>query len=523
MDLKNEAGLGLAIHWVQQALISAYEDNCPLRPVKTGRQSPKWTAELESLRKEVRRLFNKCRSDKNPHSWDFYREVQRNYRKEVRKASRNAYRTFCSSINDLPSLARLHRALSRDPKTKLGSLVAPSDRHTQSEGETLELLLTTHFPNSGVTQESAAPAAALLARRPDWRLATRVVTYRTVEWAIDSFAPFKSPGVDGIFPALLQKAREIVIPYLVRIFRACLATGYVPAMWRQVKVVFILKPSRHSYSGPRASFTSFLLKTMERLVDRYLRDDTLALVPLHSNQNAYQAGKSVETALHQLVVRAEKALDQQEIALRAFLDIDGAFNNTCYDTMCDALVTHGSEYTIVRWIRATLEDRVVVATLNGTSVGFAISRGCPQGGVLSPLMWCLVEDDLLTRLSGSGVYIQGYADDICLLAVDKFPNTVSGLMQWALLTVETWCNEVGLSLNPDKTGFVAFTGKRKLQGFFEPRFFGVTLSLSRSIKYLGLILDSRLTWREHVEVKVRKAHNLLRACRRSCGAGRGGA
>jgi hypothetical protein len=37
MDLKNEAGLGLAIHWVQQALISAYEDNCPLRPVKMGR------------------------------------------------------------------------------------------------------------------------------------------------------------------------------------------------------------------------------------------------------------------------------------------------------------------------------------------------------------------------------------------------------------------------------------------------------------------------------------------------------
>jgi hypothetical protein len=41
MNLKNEAGLGLAIHWAQQALISAYEDNCPLRPVKTGRQSLK--------------------------------------------------------------------------------------------------------------------------------------------------------------------------------------------------------------------------------------------------------------------------------------------------------------------------------------------------------------------------------------------------------------------------------------------------------------------------------------------------
>jgi hypothetical protein len=122
-----------------------------------------------------------------------------------------------------------------------------------------------------------------------------VVTYRRVEWVIDSFAPYKSPRVDGISQALLQHAREVVIPCLVRMFRACLATGYVPAMWRQVKVVFIPKPGRNAYSGPidyrPISLTSFLLKAMVRLVDRYLRDEALAIVPLHPNQHAYQAGK----------------------------------------------------------------------------------------------------------------------------------------------------------------------------------------------------------------------------------------
>jgi hypothetical protein len=133
---------------------------------------------------------------------------------------------------------------------------------------------------------------------------------------------------------------------------------------------------------------------------------------------------------------------------------------------------------------------VAVAALNETSMRVAISRGCPQGGVLSPLLCCLVVNDLITRLSGSGVFIQGYADDICLLAVGKFPNTVSGHIQWALSTVETWCNEVRLSVNPDNTGLIAFTRKRKLQGLFEPRLFGVKLRLSRSVKYLGVILDS---------------------------------
>ena len=119
----------------------------------------------------------------------------------------------------------------------------------------------------------------------------------------------------------------------------------------------------------------------------------------------------------------------------------------------------------------------------------AISRGFLQGGVLSPLLWCLVVDDWLARLSGNGVFIQGYADDIRLLVVGKFPNSVPGLMQWAFLTVETWCNEVVLSVNPDKTGLVALTRKRKPQGFFEPQFFGVKLSFLGSRGYSEYSVD----------------------------------
>ena len=66
--------------------------------------------------------------------------------------------------------------------------------------------------------------------------------------------------------------------------------------------MFIPKPGRNSYSRPTdcrpIRLTSFLLKTMARPVDRYLGDEALALMPLHPNQHAYQAGKSVETALH---------------------------------------------------------------------------------------------------------------------------------------------------------------------------------------------------------------------------------
>ena len=117
MDMKNETRLGLAIHMVQKALISAYEDINHLRPDKAGRQFLKWAAELESIRREVIRLFSKCRSDTNPHRtlWRGSAELQEG----GWESFQNVWWIFCSSISGLPRSARLDRALYRDPKIKL--------------------------------------------------------------------------------------------------------------------------------------------------------------------------------------------------------------------------------------------------------------------------------------------------------------------------------------------------------------------------------------------------------------------
>ena len=120
--------------------------------------------------------------------------------------------------------------------------------------------------------------------------------------------------------------------------------------------------------------------------------------------------------------------------------------------MCAALTKHVVDYTIIRWIGATLKGRLAMETLGELSRSVGMSRSCPVGGVLSPLLWCIFVDELLARLNVGYVYTQGYADDICLLAVGKFPNTVSGLIKWALHTVETWCDVFCLSVNPEIGG-----------------------------------------------------------------------
>jgi hypothetical protein len=137
--------------------------------------------------------------------------------------------------------------------------------------------------------------------RGDWNLVRKVID-QSRKWAIGSFRPFKSAGTDEIVPALLQHGAEHLAPHLCRLFWACLAYGYIPMAWRQTRVTFIPKPGKASYTEAKAyrptSLSSFLIKTMEKLVDRYIRDDVMRVRPLHRNQFAYQTGRSTETALH---------------------------------------------------------------------------------------------------------------------------------------------------------------------------------------------------------------------------------
>jgi len=91
-------------------------------------------------------------------------------------------------------------------------------------------------------------------------------------------------------------------------------------------------------------------------------------------------------------------------------------------------------------------------------------RGFPQGGVLSALMWILVADGLLYSCNSIRYFVQGFADDFSALVIGKDLRTVCEVMQAALNRVQRWCEDHGLSVNPDKTEMVLFTRKGTLPG-----------------------------------------------------------
>jgi hypothetical protein len=109
--------------------------------------------------------------------------------------------------------------------------------------------------------------------------------------------------------------------------------------------------------------------------------------------------------------------------LGAFLDIEGAFDNTSFNAMVEAARECGLEETCCRWIRSMLESRLVHAFLTGSEAA-RVAGGYPQGGVLSPLLWNLIVDELLAGLNDQGYCAMGYADDIIIIVQGKFTHTV---------------------------------------------------------------------------------------------------
>jgi ribonuclease HI len=206
----------------------------------------------------------------------------------------------------------------------------------------------------------------------------------------------------------------------------------------------------------------------------------------------------------------------KEIALCSFLDIEGAFDNTSYSSMVNAMKKRKFNMFIVNWIHTMLAKREITSELGGSSVTVRAMKGCPQGGVLSPLMWSLVVDEHLKSLEAKGFEVVGFADDIVILVRGRFDNVVSERMQEALNITQSWCIKEGLSINPTKVVIVPFTKKRKF--VLKPLKLGVTeIPFSEQVKYLGVILDSKLNWTAHLDSAISKAVSALWLCSKTLG------
>lgn len=519
---RSSAQLDEAVESITGLLTSAYEHSCPEIKSVRKKDGKIWSAGVEKLRLLARKAWSKAIRTLLEADWNAYRAAQKAFRNYVRSRAKEAWKRFCAEMEQIPDYARIHKILAKDSRLLPSSLLKPDGTFTSCGKETAKHFLEVHFPGSKDVKDDGAGPDPPPPSEEDWQLARRIVTMDRLKWAIGRFKPFKSAGDDGIFPALLKESGEILLEPLREVLLGSLALGHIPTKWEKVKVTFIPKPGKPSHVVAKdfrpISLTSFVLKTLERLIVLYIREEILVRFPLHANQHAYQAGKSTDSALHCLVSGVERSLEIGEIALACFMDIEGAFDNTGFEIIGQALRERGVAPVVVRWVDRMLRDRTVEANVCGLKTNLWVAKGCPQGGILSPLLWCLVVDSLLKRLNENGIFAQGYSDDLTILVRGKFESTLGDRVRMSLKIVEDWCQEKGLRVNPEKSDLVLFSRRRTGSNLVgNARLFGKDVRRSTQVKYLGVTLDSKLNWIAHGEDRAQKALTAFWICRSAFG------
>lgn len=145
--------------------------------------------------------------------------------------------------------------------------------------------------------------------------------------------------------------------------------------------------------------------------------------------------------------------------------------------------------------------------------------GCPQGGVLSVLLWIIAFDELLNSFGVNDmVEIVGYAGDACILINGDDLPMMYKTMNLALSKAQRWASNHGLTICPKKTAAVIFhaTKKQYKTPITTLTLNNRTINIEKKIKYLGVTLDSHLNWTAHITDKVERARKLIFKIRSTC-------
>ena len=302
------------------------------------------------------------------------------------------------------------------------------------------------------------------------------------------------------------------IERICELLKVSLALCYVPNIWIQSEMIFIPKPGKPDYSDPRAfrpiTLQSFIYKAQERVALWQLQDNYFRRKPFHQAQHAFRMGRSCDSAIAETVDCLESSIARNEYALALFIDIKGAFDNLDQSQAILAMKGRGAPKWFVNFYEAYLKDRTAKCTLFGNSETRTIPHGSPQGGVFSPSFWNLAFDEILDIINDGTFRGIGFADDANIIIRGVDLPTLFSLMQAKIAEIMQWSQKFGLTFCPKKTVAVLFTHKRPKK-IPTLKMLGQNIPMSKTVKYLGVILDSRLSFRAHIVSKIKEAKGVL--------------
>ena len=185
------------------------------------------------------------------------------------------------------------------------------------------------------------------------------------------------------------------------------------------------------------------------------------------------------------------------------LDFSKGFDKVFHPHLAAKLYYYGVRGNTLDWIQSFLSNRTQEVVLEGKrSFTAAVTSGVPQGTVLGPILFLCYINDLPDQVSSTA---RLFADE-CLLyrninataEPDKLQDDIDRLQKWEA----DWLME----FNPDKCEIIRITNRRKKKVVSCYSIHGKAMKEVTCVKYLGVTIDRKLTWNDHID-NITKANN----------------
>uniref|UniRef100_A0ABD2XP53 Reverse transcriptase domain-containing protein n=1 Tax=Trichogramma kaykai TaxID=54128 RepID=A0ABD2XP53_9HYME len=255
-------------------------------------------------------------------------------------------------------------------------------------------------------------------------------------------------------------------------------------------------------------------KILERIICNRLEVFTEAPDGLSDHQHGFQRGRSTTGAIESFTAAAREAVGgargSRKYCAVVTLDVRNAFNSARWNNILAALERIRTPEYLQRIIYSYFQARVLEYNTDDGPESCSITAGVPQRSVLGPILWNVMYDTILRLRLDEGVRVVGFADDIAVVAVAGTTYEVEDLLSCAIARVREALWGLGLETADHKTEALLISRKRRLETI-TIEVDDCFIASSPCIRYLGLQLDARLSFNDHLIAASEKASRVAGA------------